>query len=30
LNILHCVDHTSTCKSESYIEKPAFTEGRLI
>jgi hypothetical protein len=30
LNILHCVDHPSTCKSESYIEKPAFTECRLI
>jgi hypothetical protein len=30
LDILCGVDRPITCKTESYIEKPAFTEGMLI
>jgi hypothetical protein len=30
LDILHGVDRLGTYKTESYMEKPAFTEGVLI
>jgi hypothetical protein len=30
LNILHGVDRLGTYKTESYMEKPAFTMGMLI
>jgi hypothetical protein len=29
LDIFHGVDHPGTYKTESYVEKPAFTEGML-